>query len=610
MHAEALRLLDCRLFLAVNRIHGPAWEMAMAYGTDLGYGLVLAVLLALGLRVWDPRRFPKNFLLIGLAALVAGIAVNVAKELVPRSRPLADPHFALSERPVTAHRLPGGRRVVAWQVGSPELAAVAPRLQVMGPRLKHHSFPSGHTAAAFAVAAGLIYASRGRRRWLWLAPAAFVGVSRVACGVHFPSDVAVGAALGVAASLGLLRPLERFHGLATRPAPPAPRAAPGPLRVMFVAGEASADVYGARLLAALRRREPGLEAFGVGGPLLEEAGLALQAEARELEIVGFTAVLARLPTLARIYGRLYTALRERQPDVLVCIDLPDFNAMLALQARALGIPVLFYIGPQLWAWRPGRIDKLAARISHMVVAFPFERALYVQAGVPVSFHGHPLLETLPEGPAGREQTLARFGLDPARELVVLAPGSRGREWRYHLAPLLTAARRIAEARPGVQFAVPVAPHRDPALLERAAREAGVEVVATRGAIVDVFAAARLGLVCSGTATLEAALAGLPMVIFYRGNWINALLVKSLLRTRHVGLPNIVLGDDASAPYPELLQHRASGEHLAAAALALLDDDAALAALHEAGSRVRARLAAGDTSEAVAGEVLALAAARG
>jgi lipid-A-disaccharide synthase len=602
---DALSQLDCELFLWVNRLSGPAWELGMGYGTWLGHGLAIAVLLALGLRRFDPRRFPKNAVLIGLATACAGAGSAAVKQTWSRPRPLAEPRFELSTQPVATRALPGGLEVQEWAVGNPSLAAIAPRLRVIGPTLRHRSFPSGHTAAAFGCAASLGYAFRGRRRWLGLAPAAFVGVSRVACGVHFPLDVASGALVGTLASLGFLRVFESFHGLAQRPQPVNRRAAGEPLRVMFVAGEASADVYGARILTALRAREPGVEAFGVGGDRLLSAGLTGHGHARELSIVGFTAVLARLPGLARRYLRLVRLLRERRPHVLVCIDLPDFNFMLAQQARGLGVAVLVFISPQFWAWRSGRVAKLADRISKMVVAFPFEAPFYQRAGVPVAFHGHPLVEGLPEHQAPRDAVLRRLGLDPARRTLVLAPGSRRSEWRHHRDALFGAAARLAHSHPDLQFAVPLAPDLSEAEVREAAARAGIDAAVARGDHHDLLAAADLGILCSGTITLEAALAGLPMLIFYRGNWLNAVVAKLVVKIDRIGLPNIVLGGDAPV-FSELIQHRAGAAGLAAAAAALLDRPEHLAELRKAALRVREGLSGGATSQAVADEIAALA----
>ncbi len=374
---------------------------------------------------------------------------------------------------------------------------------------------------------------------------------------------------------------------------------------MVVAGEASADAYGARLLESLRLRRPDLEAFGVGGPALRRAGLACDPDAAVLEIVGFGAVLTRLGRLVRLYRRLTRALVERRPDVLVCIDLPDWNALLARRARALGVPVLFYVGPQAWAWRPGRARRWRRLASRLVVLFPFEVPFWERAGVSAVCHGHPLLEDPPPSPVDRRQALAELGLDPERPVLVLAPGSRRSEWRHHCALLFAAAARVRSERPDIQLAVPLAPGADPARLERAAAAAGVRIACTPAPHDALFRHAELGLLCSGTVTLEAALAGLPLVAFYRGSWPNALVAGLLLETDRVALPNILLGGERPV-FPELLQHRATPERLARTALALLDDPPTLEHLRQAAHQVRTHLTTGPTSAAVADEVLGLA----
>jgi len=600
--------LDLTLFLRINGWDAPTWDAVAGYGTDLGHGAVLALLLGVGLRLADPRRFPKNWLLIGLAALIAGLAAQGLKDVTARPRPLASPELAVVHEPIETGRLPGGRRVRVYRVGNPELAAISPTLTVLGDSYRHRSFPSGHTAAAFAIAAGLIYAFRGRGRWLWLLPAGFIGLTRIACGVHYPADVAAGALLGSGVAVGFLRLFESFHGLASRPGPAAQPRPDGPVRVLMVAGEASADRYGARVLAALRASQPQVEAFGIGGEDLARAGLEREGTALELEIVGFTGVLARLPTVIRLYRRMLRLLDERRPDVLVCIDLPDFNFMLAQQARARGVPVLFFVSPQIWAWRSGRIRKLADRISKMVVAFPFEAPYYERAGVPVAFHGHPLLEDLAPRFESREAARRHFGLDASRTTVVLAPGSRRSEWHHNGRALLGAAARIAAARPEIQFALALAPHLDASEVEGEAGRAGVRVACVRGDTHDLLGAGDLGILCSGTVTLEAALAGLPMLIFYRGSWLNAIVAKLLVEIDRIGLPNIVLGGPQPV-FPERLQHRAHAAGLAEEALRILDDPEELAALRDATHRVREQLSAGATSRAVADEALALARVR-
>ncbi|MCZ7586972.1 MAG: phosphatase PAP2 family protein [Deltaproteobacteria bacterium] len=335
MFAELLAW-DRAAFLQLNAPRGEAWDLLFGYGTYLGDGLVLAVILFIVTKLFDGRRFPKNFLLIGIAMLFAGALNGIVKNAFDRPRPLNEPAFA----PVKAERVETA--LGPWLTRHEYRAAPGGEggLRVLGKRYGRRSFPSGHTAAAFAFAAGMIYAYRFAWTWLVLLPAAFVGLSRIVCGVHFPIDVFGGALIGASVSAGFLRAFEMFHGLGGKIHPRAPHRDDGPPRVMMVVGEASADVYGARILAAMRAKEPGVSAFGVGGEQLENAGLERVADAHDLSIVGFTAVLTSLGAIVRIYRRLMRLFETRRPDLLVCIDLPDFNLMLAQQARFRGVPVL------------------------------------------------------------------------------------------------------------------------------------------------------------------------------------------------------------------------------------------------------------------------------
>jgi len=607
MRLDALLDLDRELFLLVNRVQGAVWDLGFGYGTWLGQGSVVVLLLCLGLYVFDRRRFPKNVLIMATAVGIASCANSSLKESVGRPRPLQAPEFAAPQQVTRVRALPGGLPVAEYAIRNPRWSALSPSIKQIGRRLKKKSFPSGHSAVSFAAATALIYGFRSRRRYLFLLPAGLIGFSRVACGAHFPLDVAAGAVLGAGVAFAVLRAFEPFHGLAShpdeRPRPPLP-AGRGP-RVLMVAGEASADVYGARILEQLRALDPRTQAFGIGGEHLRHAGLRSHGEAHQLSIVGFTAVLGRLLPVIRLYRRLMWLLRHEPPDVLVCIDLPDFNLMLAAQARARGIPVLFDISPQFWAWRPGRIDKLAGRISKMIVAFPFEVPFYQRAGVPVAFHGHPLLEGLERRFPDRNAALRHFGLDPARRTLVLAPGSRRNEIEHLVPALLGAAVLLAREHPGWQLAVPLAPGIAEEPIRRAARRIGIEITCTRGEIFDLFGAADFGILCSGTATLEAALAGLPMVIVYRGNWLNLFLARRLMKIDRIGLPNIVLGGERCV-FPELIQGDAAPEPLAARVDGILRSEAALAELRAACARVAAGLARGPTSRAIAEEVLELA----
>ncbi|MCL4236448.1 MAG: phosphatase PAP2 family protein, partial [Deltaproteobacteria bacterium] len=316
---ESVLQFDRDLFLAVNGIDHPVWNAVFGWGTWLGDGLVLTLLLFALTRLFDRRRFPKNFALIGLGMALAGLVNGAIKDAVDRPRPLADAAFAPDSIGV-----PRSSETFGLPIRDHEFLAQTHdvrRLKVIGPQLRRESFGSGHTTAAFAFAAGMIYAGRRRARRLWLAFGAFVGASRMVCGVHFPLDVLAGAILGCGSSFLFLRTFEMFHGLASVPRPWPRRARPEDLNVMMVVGEASADVYGARILEKLRERVRAVDAWGVGGERLRAAGFRAVADAHDLSIVGFTAVVTSIVTIVRIYTRLMRAMRVRRPDVLVCIDL-------------------------------------------------------------------------------------------------------------------------------------------------------------------------------------------------------------------------------------------------------------------------------------------------
>jgi lipid-A-disaccharide synthase len=409
---------------------------------------------------------------------------------------------------------------------------------------------------------------------------------------------------GTRATTRLLRAL----GLEARGRLPPPRArrAGEPLRVLFVAGEASGDLYAARVLEALRAREPDVVATGLGGPRLRAAGMESVGDASPLSIVGFTRVATRLPRLVPLYRRLRRELGRRPPHVLVCVDLPDWNALLARQARRRGIATLGFVAPQVWAWRPGRVRALAGRISKLVVLFPFEVSAWAAAGVPVACHGHPLVEVLEARRVSRAEAAARLGLDPARPTLALAPGSRTSELAHHAGPLLGAAARFQRELPAWQLALALAPHAPEAPLRAAAARVGLAIRCVRDAAFELFLAADFGLVCSGTASLEAALAGLPMLIFYRGRALDAAIARRLLRVDRIGLPNLLLGGPTPV-FPELHQEAVTPAGLASAALACVREPARMQALRAACARVRERVPAAATADAVAAEIQALAA---
>jgi lipid-A-disaccharide synthase len=347
--------------------------------------------------------------------------------------------------------------------------------------------------------------------------------------------------------------------------------------IMLVAGEASGDLHGAALCRALRALAPGRPLVGMGGERMAAAGLDRLADVTAAAAIGGTEALGPLPTLLRAWRRLRAALQGRRPPAaLVLIDFPEFNTRLARVAGRAGIPVVYFIPPQVWAWRPWRARVIARRVSLVLAVFPFEAATYRAAGARVEFVGHPVLDALADAPS-RPAARARLGLDAEATVVGLLPGSRRQEIERTLPVLHAAAARIAAARPATRFVLASVDGAtpDPVATLRGASPA-VQVV--RGDAHGVMRAADLLLVTSGTATLEAALLGTPMVVCYRLSRLTEAWVRLLVRVPWISLANITLG---RAVVPELYQRAFTPERVAAEALALLASPATLAAQREA-----------------------------
>lgn len=361
-----------------------------------------------------------------------------------------------------------------------------------------------------------------------------------------------------------------------------------PRRVLMVAGEASGDLHGADLLHALRARVPDLEVFGIGGPGLRAGGMETVIDAGDVATVGLVEGASHLGALVRVYRALVRRMREDPPDLCILIDFPEFNLRLARAARRAGVPVLYYIGPQVWAWRRGRVRTIARRVDRLAVVFPFEPELYAGRDCAVEFVGHPLLDRVATT-RGREATLATHGLDPARPVVLLLPGSRRKEIEQLLPAMLDAARVLADD-PRRQFALGLAPTVPRADVEAIAARHGVPVAIVGGDAYNLMAAADLALVASGTATLECALLGCPMVVVYRMARLTYAVARLLVRgVRHAALPNIVAGREI---VPELLQAEANGTAIAAAARSILESPGRRAEMVAALRDVRTRLGRG------------------
>jgi lipid-A-disaccharide synthase len=372
--------------------------------------------------------------------------------------------------------------------------------------------------------------------------------------------------------------------------------------IMIVAGEASGDLHGAALALALRARDPGCSLIGMGGPAMVAAGVRCVADVSGEARVGFLEAVTHLGALHRAFRQLRSILtRPVPPEVVVLIDFPEFNLRLARVARGAGVPVVYFIPPQLWAWRPGRVKAIRRLVSLVLAVFPFEPALYRRAGVPVEFVGHPLRDRVAGAPSPGAARAA-LGLDGDGEIVGLLPGSRPGEVGALLGVMREAARRIRLARPRARFVLALAPTVDEGAV-RGMLGPAPEIAVVRGQTYDVMRAADLLLIASGTATLEAALLRTPMVVCYRLGAVSELIARTLLRVPWIALPNLVLG---RAVVPELYRRDTTPEGLARAALALLGDAEALAAQRAAFAELAEHLGAGDVAPRAAALVLAAA----
>jgi lipid-A-disaccharide synthase len=349
--------------------------------------------------------------------------------------------------------------------------------------------------------------------------------------------------------------------------PVAPRDDSSPRRFLLVTGEASGDLHAARLVEALRAHGP-CEIQGVAGPRLRAAGVECLIPAEDLAVVGFSEIVARLPRLLATRGRLLEAWRRFRPAAVVLVDYPGFNLRLGPALKRRGARIFYYIAPQVWAWHPERARTMARWVDRLAVVFPFEEPIFRAAGVPVEFVGHPLLDDL--APEVEEDAFrSEIGAAAGQRILGLLPGSRPQEIERHLEPLLGAARQLQSGRSDLRVVLALA-----AGLELGDRHAlgGVQVVRGRTRATQAFATACA--VASGTATLETALFGTPLVVLYRTGWFNYAIARRLVTLPRIGLPNIVAGREV---VPELIQERLTPAALAAALAPWLDDPLARAA---------------------------------
>lgn len=333
-----------------------------------------------------------------------------------------------------------------------------------------------------------------------------------------------------------------------------------------VAGETSGDLLGAHFIAALQQAYPDLRAAGIAGPRLQAIGVEAIYPSEKLAVNGYVEVLRHLPELLWIRSRIARYFLHQRPRVFVGIDAPDFNFTLEAKLKQAGIPTVHFVSPSIWAWRPERIHRIRQAVSHMLVVFPFEEQIYRDAGIPVSYVGHPLADVIPLEP-DTAAARAALGLAPG-PVIALLPGSRLSEVMRHARLMLDAAVRIRRHYPDAQFVLPAASEAAARLIRQAAQGLDLALHLLDGQSHTALAACDVTLVASGTATLEAALFKKPMVITYRVPALTAYLMRKKALQPWIGLPNILARD---LVVPERVQEAATADNLAADALVWLDD---------------------------------------
>jgi lipid-A-disaccharide synthase len=368
-------------------------------------------------------------------------------------------------------------------------------------------------------------------------------------------------------------------------------------RLLLSCGEASGDLYAGALARELRALAPEVTVSGLAGPQFAAAGGTLIADYRGLAVTGLTEAVAKVPRSITTLRRLLGAARRQPPDALVLIDFPDFNFPLARRARRMGIPVVYYVAPQIWAWRKGRLKTIGEVANRVLVIFPFEERIYREAGIPVEFVGHPLVD-LAKATVPREDFLLSLGLAPRAPTVALLPGSRPNEISRMLPELVEACGRIRARVPDVQFVLARAPNLDDHLFA-AARTIPSSATVT-GRADDVLASADVAITASGTATVQAALHDVPMVIVYKLSPLTYRLGRRLVQVDTYGMVNLIAGDRI---VPELIQDALTAESVAGEAVSMLTDRRRVERIRQGLARVRSRLGESGASRRAAQAIL-------
>lgn len=335
----------------------------------------------------------------------------------------------------------------------------------------------------------------------------------------------------------------------------------------MIAGEASGDLHGSHLVKEMLSLDPTLQFYGVGGKKMKNEGVELIADSKEMAVVGITEVLLKLKRIYQIYRKLKNSLTSNSPSLVILIDYPDFNLRFAREAKKKNIPIVYYISPQVWAWRKGRIKKIGRLIKKMIVIFPFEKKIYEEAQIDVDFVGHPLLDAI-RSQFSREEAFQQFSLSSGVTTIGLLPGSRMNEVKRHLPPMIEAIPLISKQINPVQFIIPVAPGLDLGEVQNLVGSKRENIRVVENNIYDVMRISDVVIVASGTATIEAAIMGAPMIVVYRVSPLTYLLGKMLIKVKNIGMVNIIAGKTV---VPELIQKDVTPEKITSAVVQILEN---------------------------------------
>ncbi|MDB4444055.1 lipid-A-disaccharide synthase [bacterium] len=369
--------------------------------------------------------------------------------------------------------------------------------------------------------------------------------------------------------------------------------------VLIIAGEASADLHGSNLVRAMKRLDPKISFLGIGGEKMENEGVKILFSSSDMAVVGLTEIFSRIPYIFKAHRQLKLILKETHPDLLILIDYPEFNLFLARSAKRFNVPVLYYISPQVWAWRKGRIKKIVRRVDRMATILPFEAALYRDSGLNVEYVGHPLLDAVSKT-VNRREAITEMGLTGGRPILGLLPGSRREEIENLLPLMVQAVDILSSGYRDLKCVLPIASTISPDLVQSMISKSSVDIKISQEDIYKTMATCDLAMVTSGTATLETAIMGIPMVVVYRASPLTFWIAKKVVKVPFICIVNLVAGEEV---VPELMQDEVTPQRLAQEAMTILEDGRKNENMIKKLKMVVERLGSGGASARTAGMAL-------